>query len=69
VCSTGHGLCVGELHGHERLGGRVAVLQVLRQGAAEGVFAPLGNVGQKLSVAFDNETSEAAFEIGFRLPA
>ena len=69
VLLAGFGLGVGELHWHERLRGRVAVLQVLKDGATERVLALLGHVGEELAVTLDDETGQSAFEIGFGLPA
>ena len=68
VLLAGLGLRVGESHRHERLRGRVAVLQVLKDRAAERVLALLGNVGEELAVALDDEAGQSAFEIGFGFP-
>ncbi len=45
VTLAGLGLCIDVMHAHERLGGCVAVLQVLEDGAAELVLALLRYIG------------------------
>ena len=66
---AGLGLCIDEVHGHERLRGRVAVLQILKDGAAEPVLALLRHVGQEQAVTLDDEAGQSAFQVRFGLPA
>ena len=68
VLLAGLRLRVGELHRHERLRGRVAVLQVLEDRAAERVLALLGHVREDLAVALDDEARQPAFEVGLGFP-
>src|SRR5262245_35591628 len=54
---------VGELQGHERLRGRVAVLQSLKDRPAERVLrAFFGHVREELVVALDDEPGQPALE-------
>ena len=54
--------CVGVAHRHERLRGRVAVLEVLKERAAEWVLAVLGHLRKELAVALDDEACQTAFQ-------
>ena len=68
VILAGLGRRVGVGHFLERLGGGVAVLEALEDGASKRVLGGLGNGGEGLAVPLDEEVGEAAFEVGRRVP-
>src|SRR5262245_8795398 len=59
---------VGESQWHHWLLGRVAVLEILKERASEGILCSLGIVGEEFAVALDDESAQATFEIGLGLP-
>src|SRR5262245_64944232 len=62
------GAGVDESHLNQRLGGRVAILEVLEYCAAIGVFALVRDPGKKLAVALDDEIGKAAFDVRLGFP-
>jgi len=53
---------------HERHGGSVAVLQALEDRTAIRIFRLRREARELAAVAFDDETGQAAFEVGFGRP-
>ena len=61
-------LAVDELHRNEWLSRRIAVLQALKDRPTKGILAIFRNVCKELSISFDDEAGQPAFEIGFGFP-
>ena len=62
------GFRIRKMHRYQRLRGRVAVLQILKDRAAKGVLSLLRHFRQELAVSFDDKARQSAFEVSLGFP-